>query len=285
MTLSDEDRAARADILAEVGGLLRDELAASEWGRLLVEVIRGPDGGPLVAGIDVEEVIGDEAHVDAIFGGDSVRPLLPVLAKAVEALCAIDDVEIDDVGGGTFVRLPGGGFGWLAALVHAPSPRLDRERDALAAALQAKNCALKDRFGFPDEGRFVVDLDEERVDFEGRARALTARATLLGTFAPAHRTWGWGGSNPHLSVAVRSASSAVVDQVLDRDAWELSTPAFATDEPTAWALCAFVCDRAKGEGVLCAPEGEGLAFFLLREVREVDAPARAPAAPAAPQRG
>ncbi len=279
MTLAEQDRALQRDILDEVGGLLRDELGAAEWGRLLVEVIRGPDGAPLVAGIDVEEVVGDEARVDALFGGDAVRPFLPLLAKAVEALSAIDDVEIDDLGGGTFVRLPEGGFGWLAGLVHAPSPRLDRERDALVAALRAKNRALEARFGFPGQGRVALDLACERVEFQGPARALTARATLVGTFVPARRTWGWGGGNPHLPEAVRAASSAVVDQVLDRDAWELTTPAFATDEPTAWALAAFVCDRAKGDGVLCSPEGEGLAFFLLRDVREYGAARPGAAAP------
>jgi hypothetical protein len=66
---------------------------------------------------------------------------------------------------------------------------------------------------------------------------------------------------------VRKSASAIVDAIPDRDMWELSTPAFATDETTAWALAALVCDRAGGDGVYCASEEEGLAFVLLRGVR------------------
>ena len=54
---------------------------------------RGPDGAPVVAGIDVEELFGDEARVDAVFDGDGIRAVLPVLAKAVEALCALDELD------------------------------------------------------------------------------------------------------------------------------------------------------------------------------------------------
>jgi hypothetical protein len=97
---------------------------------------------------------------------------------------------------------------------------------------------------------------------------MLARATLIGTFAPASRTWGWGASNPHVPEMVRRASARLVDEVLDRDMWELSTPVFATDESTAWALAAFVCDRAGGDGVLCSPEGEGRVFILLRDAAE-----------------
>ena len=121
-----EGRAMRRDILSDVGALLRDEMAADAWGRLLVEVGRAPDGTPTVANIDVEEVLGDDARIDAIFGGAGVRAALPVLAKAVEALCALDGVELDDVRGGTFVRLEEGGFAWLPALVSAPPVGFDR---------------------------------------------------------------------------------------------------------------------------------------------------------------
>jgi hypothetical protein len=49
--------------------------------------------------------------------------------------------------------------------------------------------------------------------------------------------------------------------------WELSTPVFATDESTAWALAALVCDGLGGDGVFCGPEDDGLVFLLLRDVR------------------
>jgi hypothetical protein len=265
---ADEKRAMRRDILDEVGAILRDEFAAETWGRVLVEVIRGPSGEPAVAGIDVEEVIGDEARVDEAFGSERARAVVPVLGKAVEALCALDDLDLEHVRGGTFVRTFDGGFAWLAALVHTPSARFDRERDDVVARMRSKNRTLAERYGFPAEGRLVVDLAGEAIEFQSsRGSLIRARATLLGTFAPSSRTWGWGGSNPHAPEEVRRAASSVVDQVLDRDMWELSTPVFATDESTAWAIAAFVCDRGAGDGVLCSPEAEGLVFFLLRDVR------------------
>jgi len=266
---AEESRALRGEILDDIGALLRDELLADAWGRILVEVVRGPDGAPLVAGIDVEEVMGDEALVDEVFGGDRARAVVPVLAKAVEALCAIDGVELDDVRGGTFVRQPDDGFAWLAGLVHAPSARLDRERDDLLARLRAKNDALRARFGFPSGGRVATDLLSGTLDFvPPTGPSMKARASLIGTFAPASRTWGWGATNPHAPEAVCRTSARLIDDVVDRDMWELSTPVFATDETTAWALAAFVCDRAAGDGVYCASDDEGLVFVLLRDVVE-----------------
>jgi len=264
-----EARAMRREILADIGPLLRDELAAEEWGRLLVEVVRGPDGGPVVAGIDVEELFGNEARVDEAFADEHVRAVLPVLAKAVEALCALDDLDLEDVRGGTFVRMPGERFGWLPALVRAPSARLDGERDDLVAKLRAKNDAFHERFGRPPDERLGVDLGSERIGWSVSAKVpFEARATLIGTFAPRVRTWGWGGTNPHAPEGVRRASTLLVDSIEDRDLWELSTPVFATDELTAWAIAAFVCDRAKGDAVVCVPDPEGLVFLLLREVSE-----------------
>jgi len=263
-----EARALRREILADIGAMLREELAADAWGRLLVEVGPAPDGTPTVANIDVEEVIGDEALVDAVFGGAAVRAVLPILAKAVEALCALDGLELPDVRGGTFVRLEDGSFAWLPALVRAPSASFDRERDRLLAKLRAKNDRLTEIHDFPGGGRVTVDLVRERLVFvRGEGRAMHAVARAIGTFAPASRTWGWAGSNPHAPESVRKASAALIDAIPERDMWELSTPAFATDETTAWALAALVCDRAEGAGVYCASEPEGLAFVLLQQAR------------------
>jgi Family of unknown function (DUF6882) len=252
----------RREILGDVAPLLREDLAAAAWGRLLVEVVRGASGEPLVAGIDVEEV-GDEGRVDQVFGGERARSLLPTLAKVVEALCALHGTDLAEVRGGTFVRLEGDRFGWLPALVHAPSALIDRERDALVARLREKNEVLAERFGPPRE----VDLTQERMAFAPASRSgVSARATLIGTFAPSSRTWGWGGSNPHVPDSVRRASAALADGIFERDLWELSTPAFATDEPTAWALAAFVCDRVGGDAVFCGPERDGLVFVLVRDL-------------------
>jgi hypothetical protein len=257
----------RREILDEVGALLKEQLAADEWGRVLVEVHRGPDGEPVVSNIDVEEIVGDEARVEAVFGGEGMRPVLPVLAKAAEALCGLDGLELDDVGGGTFVRLGHEGFAWLPAMVHTPSARFDRERDAVVASLRAKNDALAEQFGIAREGSHEADLARGAIVFTPPGRPpVGARATLVGTFAPATRTWGWGGSNPHVPDPIRHASAGLADAIADRDMWELSTPVFATDESTAWALAALVCDRLAGAGIFCSPDPEGLVFLLLRDV-------------------
>lgn len=262
-----EARRMRREILDDVGALLDEHLAGGEWGRLLVEVVRGPGGQPVVAGIDVEEIIGDEARVDATFGGEGMRAVLPVLAKAAEALCGLDDVELEDVRGGTFVRRAEGGFVWLPALVHTPSAPFDQERDALVARLRKKNEALGVPFGAPVRGKLDVDLARGVVVLDGPgASRLRARAALLGTFAPAARTWGWGSSNPHLPEGVRRASAALTDGILDRSMWEISTPVFATDEATAWALAALVCDRTGGDAVCCGPDPDGAVFLLLSDV-------------------
>ena len=90
-------RALRREILEDMASIFRDNLAADAWGRLLVEVVRARNGAPLVAGIDVEEVVGDESRVDQVFGGEAARAAVAVLSKAVEALCALDDVLLEDV--------------------------------------------------------------------------------------------------------------------------------------------------------------------------------------------
>ena len=262
-----EVRAMRREILDDVGAILREELAAGEWGRVLVEVVRGADGAPVVSGIDVDELFGDEARVDAIFGGDAVRAVLPVLAKAVEALCALDQLELDDVRGGTFVRMPDERFGWLPSLVRAPSADFDQERDELVAKLRAKNDAFHERFGRPPDDRMGIDLGTEKAAWAVSGRSpMRGRATLLGTYAPQARTWGWGSSNPHAPESVRRASAALVDAIEERGLWELSTPVFPTDELTAWAVAAFVLDRAKGDAVVCVPDDQGLVFVLMRDV-------------------
>ncbi len=269
---ADEARAARREILDDVGALLDEHLAGGEWGRLLVEVVDGPGGEPVVAGVDVEEIVGDERRVDAAFGGAAVRELLPVLAKASEALCGLEGVDLEAVRGGTFIRRREGGYVWLPALVRTPTGPLDAERDALLGKLRAKNEALGIPFDAPAGGSFEVDLLRETVTVAAHGVRVAARATLVGTFAPATRTWGWGSTNPHLPEAVRRASAAAVDRILDhRDAWELSTPVFATDEATAWALGALVCDRAGGDGICCGPDPEGSVFLLLRDARRVSA--------------
>jgi hypothetical protein len=258
----------RSEILDEVGQLLREQLAADEWGRILVEVVR--DGGEaVVAGIDVEDIVGDEGRVDAAFADPMARPLLPVLARATEALCALEEVELDDVRGGTFLRRRAGGFVWLPGLVRMPSATLEGEWDALKAGLDARNAALESRFALGTHDRYDVDLEKETLVFStGGHPRVVARATLIGTFSLESRVWAWGGYNKNLSAAVRQASAALADAVAERDIWEVSTPLFPSDAGTAWVLAALVCDRCGGEGVYGTPTEQGRAFLLLREVRE-----------------
>lgn len=262
----------RREILDEVSRLLHAELAADEWGRALVEVVREGDGEePAVAGIDVEDIVGDEARVDAAFAEDAARALLPVLAKATEALCVLEGVELEDVRGGTFIRQRAGGFAWLPGLVHLPSPALEGERDELIAALKAKHAAVEAEFGLAAQDRYDVDLGAESIVFSrGGEPRVRAQATLIATFSRVARTWAWGGYNKNLPEPVRAASAALADDVPDRDMWEVSTPVFPTDEGTAWVLAALVCDRCDGETVHASPaeDGKGIAFLLLRDVRE-----------------
>jgi hypothetical protein len=258
----------RREILQEVGALLEQHCAAELWGRALVEVVRGDDGEAVVANIDVEEILGDEARVDAVFSGEAMRPVLPVLAKATEALCALEDVELDHVCGGTFLRGRDGGFRWLPGLVHLPSQALERRWDELVARLDAKNALLAERFGLDRHERYEVDIPKERiVFFSGGRPRVTARATLFATFSRASRTFGWGAYNNDLPEAARRASAVLVDSILERDIKELGEPAFATDESTAWALAAVVCDAAGGEGVYRSRQQGGLLYLLLRDVR------------------
>jgi hypothetical protein len=127
-----------------------------------------------------------------------------------------------------------------------------------------KNEALRARF--PSDG---IELDVEtrtlRWSYAGKITA-TAQATLLGTFARAPRTWAWAWSHPGLPDEMKRASSALTDAIQTRTIWEISTPVFATDEPTAWAIAALVCDRAKGDGVQRLAQEDGAVFVLVREV-------------------
>jgi hypothetical protein len=253
----------RREILGDLGPLLRDELMADHWGRALVQVVRAPEGEPMVAGIDVEEIVGDEARVDAAFSGATVRALLPTIAKATEALCALEGVELGDVLGGTFVRL-GESFAWLPGLVRTPSLEFDRERDELVARMREKNEVLRSRFE-PDG--VELDLEASVLRWLARARQVgAARATLVGTFARAQRIWAWAWSNPNAAEAVRKSSAALTDALVERDLWEIATPAFTTDESTAWALAALICDRTNADGVHRMAHEDGALFVLLRDV-------------------
>jgi hypothetical protein len=263
--------AMRREILDEVGSLLRDQLASEEWGRALVEVVRGEGGELTVAGIDVEDIVGDEARVDAAFQAGAAAPMLPVLAKATEALCGLSGVEPEDVRGGTFLRQPAGGFEWLPGLVHAPSRAFESAWDDCMARMHAKRRSLEERFGLGRFERYDVDTEAQTIVFSSGGRpSVRGRATVIGNYSRFARTWAWGGYNPHLAEPARKAAALLVDAVLERDIWELSMPVFSVDEATAWALAAFVCERAgDADGVYCSRAQSGLLFLLLRDLCSV----------------
>ena len=270
MSMDPVDPQLRREILDDVGALLREHLASEHWGRVLVQVVAGPGGQPVVAGMEVEDIVGDGARVDAVFGSDAVRPLLPVLAMATEALCGLEGVELDAVGGGTFLRQRAGGFQWLPGLVRMPSDALERAWDEVCARLDARQQALQETHGLGTHDGLEIDLELERIVLSSGGRPqVEGRATLLGTFSRASRTWGWASTNPLLPEGVRRASSALLDAIVEREPWELSTPVFPADEPTVRALCAFVCDRAGGQGIYRLEREDGVAIVLLRDVRRV----------------
>lgn len=267
--MEDQERSRlRREILDDVAGLLVTHLAGAEWGRVLIETATGDDGQPFVAEMEVEDIVGDEARVDAAFAHEpTVRPLLPVLAKAIQALCELEEVDLERVTGATFLRQRAGSFEWLPGLVHMPSAGLERAWDEASARLAEKQAALEERFGLGTFEGYQLDLQDQRIAWEARGRArVTARATLIGSFSSGSRSWAWGAHNPNLPAPVRAASAALVDGIVDREMWELSTPIFASDEATAWALCALVCAEAGGQGVYRGRSGESAVFVLLREL-------------------
>ncbi len=278
--MSPEERAQmRREILADVGAMLLSTFAAGEYGRCLVELGRRGKDDPLeVAGLDVEEIIGDEVKVESSCNAPEAHGALPVLAKATEALCGLEDVEVEDVGGGTFIRRLDQAFAFLPGLVHTPSTKFDERRDALVAALNEKSELLRARHEGYAEGRFEVDLAPKGASHgvirflgdSGTVRAL-ADATMIGTYSIKTRAWTWGGGNPTLPDAVRARAAALIDGILERDMWEVTRPSYAIDEASAWALSALVVELRKADGVFRAPIKGGTAFILLENMRTGEA--------------
>ena len=55
-----------------------------------------------------------------------------------------------------------------------------------------------------------------------------------------------------------------------RESWEIGTFGFATDEATAAALCAWVCDTLGGDGIARVEGDGGPIFVLVRALRAMD---------------
>jgi hypothetical protein len=258
---------ARAGILGELAGLFEAAFAWDTWGRLLVHVAVDDGGEPIVVDVAVEDIVGDEARLAEAFEGPEVRGALPALARAVEALVAIDDLDLEALGGGTFVRAPEGRVAFLPGLVRSPSAAFDRERDDAVARVRARERALAARFGLGEDARVVpAERGRARIERGGRGVA-EADAVVLGTFSRPRRQFVWGAANLSLDEAERKACQALLDVMPQRESWEIGTIGFVSDEPTAAALCAWVCDTLGGDGVARIEGDGGPIFVLLRGVR------------------
>ncbi len=130
-----------ASILADVFELLREHFALEAWGRLQIEIARHPDGDLRVADVQVEGIIGDEAVIERTFGSPAAAQLANVLGKAIEALAALEGVDVEATHGGTFIRVDDAAGApvavtFLPGLVTAPSPAFASQRAAVVAELQ-----------------------------------------------------------------------------------------------------------------------------------------------------
>ncbi len=262
---SSPDREAN-EILAELKELFRSAFAWGTWGRLLVTVARDARGDLVVADILVEEVLGDEAALDAVFTSDDARSSLPAVATAVEALSLLAGIPTDAIAGGTFVQTSDGEVAFLAGLVRAPSPAIDARRDELFAELRRKNSLLEAKFGVGAGADIAADMAEGTVTIarDGKLVA-TGEQIVIGSFASIARWWVWGAHNPSLEAAARRRSADLLDSMADRTSWEISTHGFETDEATAWLLAALVAAEHDLEGVARVAAGtQGFVLLGLR---------------------
>jgi hypothetical protein len=164
------------------------------------------------------------------------------------------------------VRRHTGGFGFLPGLVHAPSDGFERLAEERVPRVLARQDALHRR-GVAE--RFDLDLIAGQITFEREGGGtITARALLLGTFAQAACTWVWAWANPSLPPAVTVPARELCDAFPRRDLWEISTPQFASDPGTAWALSAIFAEEAGAEAIYRAPHPGGLVFLLLFDLRD-----------------
>lgn len=237
--------------------MITNELAGDAWSRLLVTTLRTDDGELAVGDVDVEGIVDDDA-VDRAFQSAGARDAMLALRAACEALAVLAGLDVDDVGGGTFFRAAGGALEHLPGLVRTPSAAFDAEREAALAWVSARNEALRARASMHDP-RVVYGLDLEagtvRFAREGEP-GLTLPAAPLATFEPHRATLAWLGQNPHAPPAAKARAARLVDALLDRSVWEISTPLFQTDEPSAFALAAFVAMKNDAAGLLRIEEAE-----------------------------
>ena len=265
--MTDEATEAQA-ILDELAPLLIEQLAAREWGRLLVMPEPGEDGWR-VRDLQIEDVEGDEDAIEQALRSQGLGPLFGVLAGACEALCVLEGVEVAAVEGGTFLRRPGGGFAFLPGLVRTPSDGFMQLRDERLEATMGRQRALSEQQGVSDH--YEVDLGAGEMTFLDADGQPTARAaiSLLGSFSMATRTWAWAWSNPMLPPALQRRARDLCDHFTRRDLWELTTAQFATDLGSCWVLAALFVDEHGAAGFYRVPQPPHHVFVLLDRVTPV----------------
>lgn len=297
MTDAHEPTAAEdaAEILVEVEALLRSAFALDAWGRMLVFMrpaaktrafSASASDAFVVEDLQVEEIL-DEERVDRVFNGPEIREGLAALATATATLSLLADVDIAEVGGGTFVRVVGEGnetkrVAFLPGTVRTPSRAFDAARDAATAEMEARSTALADRLGLPALSHLAFDAHAstyaapagvDASDAVGRPPVeARGEAIVLGSFSTGRRSWVWAGTNPTLPPGARTRAKDLLDAFADRSLWEVTTPAFFTDERTAWALACVVARDRGATGLARVDAPDGFVVFLLR-----------PAAPASDQ--
>jgi hypothetical protein len=257
-----ERETARREILDGVSEIFLEQLAANEWGRLLVHTQRDEAGTLMVTDVDVEDIVGSEARVNQVFESPEMRDVLPLLARTTEALTLLGETDPDNVQGGTFIRLGASSFGFLPGLVRTPSAAMERLRDAVLPIARARQERLEAALSFAE--RYDVDLEAGTISFEGGGRKLSASVVLLGSFSTVSCQFYWGYSHEGIPPTVQNACRVLVDAVPQRDMWELTTKFFATDLGTSTQLAMIVAQANGWDGVYASPQDGGTALLLVK---------------------
>jgi hypothetical protein len=261
------------EILLEVEGLLREAFALESWGRLLVFMrpaaktrtfSASASDAFIVEDLQVEEIF-DEAEVDRVFNGGEIREALAALATATATLSLLADVDIGEVGGGTFVRVLGADgktarVAFLPGTVRTPSHAFDLARDAGERDMVERSRALASELDVPGLDALAFDLHAST--FKSPS-GVDGTAVVLGSFARSRRSWVWAGHNPTLPEPARRRATELIDAFRDRSLWEISTPAFFTDAATAWALACVVARERGASGIARVETPEGFVVFVL----------------------
>lgn len=268
-----------AEILIEVEALLRSAFALDAWGRMLVFMrpaaktrafSASASDAFVVEDIQVEEILDDD-KVERTFNGPEIREGLAALATATATLSLLADVDIAEVGGGTFVRVVGDKnetkrVAFLPGTVRTPSRSFDLARDAATTEMEARSAALAERLGLPALSHLAFDAHASTYAAPAGIDAPEAKgeAIVVGSFSTARRSWVWAGTNPTLPPGARARAKEILDAFADRSLWEVSTPAFFTDERTAWSLACVLAKERGASGLARIDAPDGFVVFLLR---------------------